>query len=148
MNEILSKERHIYHEDLRKSESWKTADTRESIPVYGSARETFPVWLLYPDGTKIEEKCYKGDCKFGGEDVYALLTRWNWREQCSGDTDKDAELGRKSSWKLDDEVKHIIRFNYATFQISLLKFKLRFNKSDNLTVFSRGFKNRTKNKFE
>lgn len=100
---------HIYHEDLEGSVSWKTADTGESIPVYGSARETFPVWLLCPDGRKIKEDCYRGDCIFGGENVYALLAQWNWQEQCTGDTEKDIELGRMNTWKFRDEIEFGIK---------------------------------------
>lgn len=80
MNKISTKEEHIYHMDLSPSVSWKTADTVESIPVHGSARETFPVYLLCPDGKKIKEECYAGDGKFGEKDVFALLATWNWSE--------------------------------------------------------------------
>ncbi len=38
--------RNVSHLDLQGSVSWKTADTKESIPIYGSIRETFPVYLF------------------------------------------------------------------------------------------------------
>ncbi len=98
LNNMSEKEEYIYHMDLEKSISWKTADTGESIPVHGSVRETFPVWLLCPDGKKIEEKCYRGDGKFGGQDVYALFANWNWPEECSGDAEKDAKLAHYKRW--------------------------------------------------
>jgi len=106
---IKLKEQHIYHGDLSGSFSWKTADTNESIPVYGSARDTFPVFLLCPGGSKIEEESYKGRGQFGGQDVNALLANWNWPEQCTGEPEKDAEIGRSNVWKYKDNVKYPIK---------------------------------------
>jgi len=101
--------KHIYHEDLQGSVSWKTADTGESIPVNGSARETFTVYLLCPDGNKIKEDCYEGREFFGGHDVNTLLANWNWPEQCTGDPKKDAEIGRKNVWRHGDGIKYPVK---------------------------------------
>jgi hypothetical protein len=53
--------------------SWKTADTKESIPCIHSDRETFPVTLLSPDGRKWLEEYYEGYGEFDGKDVYELI---------------------------------------------------------------------------
>ena len=101
--------RNVSHLDLQGSVSWKTADTKESIPIYGSIRETFPVYLLCPDGRKIEERCYAGREFFGGHDVHTLLANWNLPEQCTGDQKKDAEIGRKNFWRHENGIKYPVK---------------------------------------
>ena len=60
--------------------SWKTADTKESIPSCHSSRETFEVTLLAPDGRKWTEDYYEGYGVFGGKDVYELLAELHGQE--------------------------------------------------------------------
>ncbi|MFP3156023.1 hypothetical protein LQZ18_16685 [Lachnospiraceae bacterium ZAX-1] len=62
--------------------SWITSDTQRSISNAYSNKETFPVYVLCPDGAVIEEKDYKGYGKFGGRDIYALVAQWNRPEGC------------------------------------------------------------------
>ena len=57
--------------------SWKTSDTEESISNVYSERGTFPVYVLFPDGTVLKETDYEGYGVFGGRDIYALLAQWN-----------------------------------------------------------------------
>lgn len=73
--------------------SWKTADTDRSIPITGADRESFGVYLLCPDNKVLIEDNYEGYGMFGGQDVYALLARWNKESQCTGDDKHDRRVG-------------------------------------------------------
>lgn len=76
--------------------SWKTVDTKRSIPNMYSSRKTFPVVLLIPKefgGGIIEEICYEGYGDFGGRDAYALLAKWNGPENCTGVDEVDRHFG-------------------------------------------------------
>lgn len=59
--------------------SWKTADTKRSIPNSSSKRFTGKsVYLLQPGGKPpIEEACYEGYGCFGGVDAYVWLAENN-----------------------------------------------------------------------
>jgi hypothetical protein len=50
--------------------SWKTSDTERSIPSMYSDRPTFPVKVLWKDGTEQVERCYEGYGTFDGVDLY------------------------------------------------------------------------------
>lgn len=57
--------------------SWKTADSKKSIPNVDSGRNKL-VYLLQPDGEKaIEEAEYDGYGNFGGVNAYVWLARRN-----------------------------------------------------------------------
>ena len=57
--------------------SWKTADTKRSIPIHQSQRPT-PVYLLQPCGVApIEEKFYDGHGNFGGINAMVWLAENN-----------------------------------------------------------------------
>jgi len=73
--------------------SWMTCDTNRSIPCLYSCRPLFPVFVLCPDGTKIEEKVYEGYGEFGGRDIYQLVAEWNCPEECDGDVEHDRCVG-------------------------------------------------------
>lgn len=58
--------------------SWKTSDTKESIPAEASGRLMRTVYLLQPNGLPpISEPYYQGYGVFGGVDVYHWLPRMN-----------------------------------------------------------------------
>ena len=82
--------------------SWKTSDTNKSISNIYSSRGTFPVYLLLPDDSFIEEPEYQGYGIFGGEDVYALVARWNARERCTGDPREDRSVGIELACRDED----------------------------------------------
>lgn len=73
--------------------SFITSDTHESVSNCDSTRGALPVYLLQPDGEPIFEELYEGYGVFGGNDVYALVARWNVPEQCNGDDDHDRHIG-------------------------------------------------------
>lgn len=73
--------------------SWVTSDTNRSIANSFANRVTFPVYLLQPNSKPILEEHYEGYGVFGGEDVYALVARWNVPERCNGDDDHDRDIG-------------------------------------------------------
>lgn len=76
--------------------SWKTCDTKESIPNIYSERKTFPVYVLIPKefgGGYIEERQYEGYGVFGGKDIYALVANWNYPEKCKGIEESDRQVG-------------------------------------------------------
>ena len=73
--------------------SWETSDTNKSIPNIYSSRETFPVYLLLPDGGLIKETTYEGYGIFGGKDVYALVANWNVPDLCNGNESHDRNIG-------------------------------------------------------
>jgi hypothetical protein len=58
--------------------SWKTCDTKKSIPAAGSGRRMKPVYLLQPNGQPpIKEECYEGYGVFGGVDANTWLIKAN-----------------------------------------------------------------------
>ncbi len=71
--------------------SWITLDT--NISIYSTEGYQFTVYLLCPDGTKLREDSYEGYGEFGGQDVYALVARWNYPEKCNGDNEHDRSIG-------------------------------------------------------
>lgn len=76
--------------------SWKTSDTNKSICNVYSNRDTFPVYVLAPNGDKIKEDGYEGYGVFGGNDIYALVAKWNMPEKC-----KDEH----GDWLSDEEIR-------------------------------------------
>lgn len=64
--------------------SWCTSDTRKSIAVDMEGYRGCPkkVYLLNPFGTPYVETDYDGYGTFGGNDVYALVAKWNKPELC------------------------------------------------------------------
>ena len=76
--------------------SWKTSDTNKSISNVYSSRGSFRVFVLIPQefgGGFIVEDSYEGYGRFGGEDIYALVAKWNCPEKCCGDVEKDRIVG-------------------------------------------------------
>jgi len=64
--------------------SWRTSDTRESIPADGSGRPTFQVHMITKDGRTFTEPKYEGYGVFGGKDIYELIAELNgkqWRSE-------------------------------------------------------------------
>lgn len=57
--------------------SWKTQDTKRSIPCEGSSREPFKVYMFDNKGNKFEESEYDGYGEFEGKDYYELLAEMN-----------------------------------------------------------------------
>ena len=57
--------------------SWKTSDTKRSIPNIYSEKRTFDVTMLLPDGRKFTEHNYEGYGVFGGKDFYIALAEIN-----------------------------------------------------------------------
>lgn len=69
--------------------SWLTADTGDTITP-GSD----PVFLLDPRGGRpVREDNYRGDGKFGGQDAFALLARWNTPKLCTDDVEHNRQIG-------------------------------------------------------
>lgn len=95
--------------------SWKTSDTGRSISNKYSNRGALPVYLYCPDGTKIYEPDYEGYGRFGGQDAYALLARWNRPDECCGNDDEDRIIG--------------IRLGCDDRQMEKLRFPLKFAES-------------------
>jgi hypothetical protein len=66
--------------------SWKTSDTKRSIPSSYSCRSTFTVHMITEDGQVFTENDYEGYGVFGGKDIYELIADLNGL--CpEGDTD-------------------------------------------------------------
>lgn len=58
--------------------SWKTADTKQSIPNIYANRPPVTVYMLQPNGQQpIAEPSYEGHGKFGGVDAYQWLLEQN-----------------------------------------------------------------------
>lgn len=57
--------------------SWKTSDTKRSIPSNCSERDTFPVYMITECGQKYKEDNYEGYGVFGGKDIYVLIAELN-----------------------------------------------------------------------
>jgi len=58
--------------------SWKTADTKQSIPNIYANRPPVTVYMLQPNGQQpIAEPSYEGYGKFGGVDAYQWLLEQN-----------------------------------------------------------------------
>lgn len=75
--------------------SWKTSDTKKSIPNIYSGKEPVPVYVLSPFGEKynIYEDEYQGYGVFNGVDIYALVAKWNEPLSCIGDVEHDRLIG-------------------------------------------------------
>ena len=85
--------------------SWKTADTKKSIPSFYSNRETFPVVMVTKDNQRWIEDSYEGYGIFGGKDIYELVAELNgfsgrekgieltFKDNPSGDFDKAHKKG-------------------------------------------------------
>lgn len=88
--------------------SWKTSDTERSICNAYSGRKTFPVFVLIPKefgGGYILEENYEGYGVFGGQDIYALVARWNCPERCSGRDEEDRIIGIEIACYDEDNAK-------------------------------------------
>ncbi len=79
--------------------SWITSDTGRSIPNIYSERETFPVYLLCPDGSAICEPAYAGYGQLGGRYAYELAAEWN-REHL---TTEMLEVPERECYAADEE---------------------------------------------
>lgn len=79
--------------------SWCTSDTRKSIGI-GLENEVTAgeVYLLNPFGAPYKETNYDGYGVFGGQDVYALVAKWNAPEQCKDDN---------GDWLPDDKIREL-----------------------------------------
>jgi len=60
--------------------SWRTSDTRESIPADGSGRPTFQVHMITKDGRTFTEPKYEGYGVFGGKDIFELIAELNGKQ--------------------------------------------------------------------
>lgn len=94
--------------------SWKTCDTKESIPNIYSERRTFPVYVLIPKefgGGYIKETQYEGYGVFDGRDIYSLVANWNYPEKCKGVEESDRQVGIVMSCLPNDpkELKYPIK---------------------------------------
>lgn len=103
--------------------SWKTSDTNKSISNRYSNRGAFPIYVLKPNGTAIYEEYYEGYGVFGGEDIYALVARWNKPELCNGIDDDDRSVGIHIACNDSDNanlkypikiVEHLTNYNSAS----------------------------------
>lgn len=72
--------------------SWKTSDTKRTIPNRYSELPTFPVVMIDDKGNQYVEEDYQGYGVFGGKDFYELVAQMN-NGKLSGVTDKDRMLG-------------------------------------------------------
>lgn len=97
--------------------SWKTSDTQKSISNVYSCRGALPVYLITPDNEKIFEPEYEGYGVFGGHDAYALLAKWNCPEKCTGNEEKDRNIG--------------IDLQFGTAKGNSIKFPLKFAETKN-----------------
>lgn len=73
------------------------------------------VFLLVPErfgGGHITEHCYDGYGHFGGEDVYALLARWNSPRKCNGDDEHDRLIGIEQHFDERKRAKYTIKVTY------------------------------------
>lgn len=57
--------------------SWKTNDSKKSIPSVYSSKKTIAVKMLDNKGNVWVEKNYEGYGEFGGKDYYELLAEMN-----------------------------------------------------------------------
>ena len=72
--------------------SWITSDTKKRI-IIGKRTD---VYVLIPKefgGGHIKESCYDGYGRFGGKDIYDLVTEWN-REHLS-------DICKRDDWECD-----------------------------------------------
>jgi hypothetical protein len=72
--------------------SWMTEEG-DSISNSSSSRGALPVYMYLPDGTVRYEPEYEGYGVFDGLDFYALVAQYNQPEKCTGDVDKDRDVG-------------------------------------------------------
>jgi len=80
--------------------SWCTSDTRKSVGIGCLESEVTAgeVYLLNPFGEPYRETDYNGYGVFGGQDVYALVAKWNAPEQCKDEN---------GDWLPDDEIRDL-----------------------------------------
>lgn len=81
--------------------SWKTSDTNRSISNTYSARGTFRVIMLMPNGDKFVEEDYEGYGIFGGIDFYDAVYELNkYNPKFEHITSKDWENRAKGIYML------------------------------------------------
>lgn len=75
--------------------SWKTADTKESIPSIHSSREPMKAYLLQPGGAPalLDNCAYEGYGKIAGVDVYEWLAEQNFGDKTLVDIAITADCG-------------------------------------------------------
>ena len=73
--------------------SWMTCNTDKSISNKFSSRGTFPVRMILPDDTYVDEFEYEGYGVFGGLDFYAQVAQYSVPEQVIDDVDHDRDIG-------------------------------------------------------
>ena len=99
--------------------SWCTSDTKKSIAIGMTGYDDCPkkVYLLNPFGEPYVEENYDGYGTFGGNDVYALLAKWNAPGLC------EDEAG---NWLPDDEIRDIgIEIGCYNVQQVKLKYPIK-----------------------
>ena len=99
--------------------SWITSDTKKSIAIGMTGYSDCPkkVYLLNPFGEPYVEENYDGYGTFGGNDVYALLAKWN----CPGLCEDEA-----GNWLPDDEIRDIgIEIGCYNVQQVKLKYPIK-----------------------
>ena len=80
--------------------SWKTSDTKKSIPNYFSTRPTFEVTLKDNEGNEWHESDYQGYGVFGGMDIFDLIAIMNGWTRDNVDTfHKKYKGGDRKDWK-------------------------------------------------
>lgn len=113
--------------------SWKTCDTKRSISNAYSSRGTFKVYVLIPEkfgGGYIEESNYEGYGVFGGQDIYALIAKWNAPEKCVGDVMKDRLVGINLACYDEDNAK-------LKYPIKIAKHPIKYEEANISLVCSR-----------
>lgn len=107
--------------------SWKTEEG-ESISNAASSRGALPVYMYLPDGEVVFEKNYDGYGTFGGLDFYALVAKYNKPELCSGDADKDRNIGIEYEFNSGTPYSKIVMPRFSIFK------NLDYNKMSNPEV--------------
>ena len=98
--------------------SWRTSDTKRSIPSKHSCRDTFPVTMVL-DQVTWRESQYEGYGVFGGKDIFVLITEAN--NLCNPyDTEQQKRsVGIKATFENNPD---------GEFSIASEKFGLKFPK--------------------
>jgi len=65
--------------------SWKTSDTRKSVPNIHSSRKAFTIHMITEYGQVFTEPAYDGYGEFGGMDIYVLIAELNGIEGANND---------------------------------------------------------------